>query len=230
MEKRDNLPFARGFHVTTAIHDSRTSDRMLRYRVRERRFGGKKPFAEVFPMCPEQEELIAKTIAQIAEELKLHIAAFNICRDHMHLLLICNREEVPRIMHRIKGRTARVCNIAGSLATASGNKGINPLVAGCAEIGAGGSPDYSPHGQSPTMLKDGSRPFWTQKYGCKAIKSEKQLFNTIRYIQTNREKHRLPPNEKLKYIIQTIVKNEDSLSSFRENSLRPGGTNRSGKE
>lgn len=218
--------------MTTAIHDSRTSDRMLRYRVRERRFGGKKPFAEVFPMCPEQEELIAKTIAQIAEELKLHIAAFNICRDHMHLLLICNREEVPGIMHRIKGRTARVCNIASGLTTASGTKGINPLVAGCAEIGAGGSPDHShnAHGQTSTMLKDGSRPFWTQKYGCRAIRSEKQLSNTIRYIQTNREKHRLPPNEKLNSIIETIVKNEDSLSGFRENSLRPGRTNSSGKE
>ena len=37
-------------------------------------------------------------------------------------------------------------------------------------------------------------PLWTQKFGNNPIKSEKQLWNTVEYIQNNREKHKLAPH------------------------------------
>jgi hypothetical protein len=261
-----------GFHVTTAIHDSRTSPRMVKYKVRQMRFHGKKPEAEVFPMTEPQEELIAHTVAKITEKEGLKIAAFNLCRDHMHLLLLCSREEVPGIMRRIKGRTARVCNQADEMAFAAclarrcahTNKGINPLVpracacarpcmcppgydrcsdvcdgscadtrhCGCSKGAAGSASDAESnpatavsHTSPNTMLKDGSRPFWTQKYGCKPIRSEKQLFNTIRYIQRNREKHRLPPNEALVSIIQSFVISPEDFRQSDETTITFGQQN-----
>ena len=174
------------FHITTSLHDSRTSERMIKYQARERRFNGTKPDPEVFPMTKEEEELIATTVAEIAKEDNLNIAAFNLCWDHMHILLVCEEEEVPKIMHKIKGRTARACNVLR-------NKGINPLDA---------------------LRKDGSIPFWTQKYGCKPITSDDQFWNTYNYIENNKIKHNLPKNPKLEKIILGFVKTyEDCFKS-----------------
>ncbi|MBI2258741.1 MAG: N-6 DNA methylase [Flavobacteriia bacterium] len=169
------------YHITTCLHDSRTSNRMITYKARERRFGGTKPEAEVFPMTKEEEELIAQTVAEIVKEDNLNIAAFNLCWDHMHILLVCEEEEVPKIMQKIKGRTARIINSV---------KGINPL-------------------GSTTVLKDGSTPFWTQKYYCKPITSDDQFWNTFNYIEDNKVKHKLPSNPKLKGIINTFIKTRE---------------------
>lgn len=176
------------YHLTTAIHDSRTSQRMIDYRARERRFDARKPHADVNYMSTKIEELIAITVSEIVNEEKLNIAAFNLCRDHMHILLVCTDDEVPKIMHKIKGRTARVCNkwIAHI-------KGINPL-------------DALDDKRTFTKLKDGSTPFWTQKYGCNPIKSSEHYWNTVNYIEKNKVKHNLPNNPKLQAIIQCFVK------------------------
>lgn len=168
------------YHITTAIHDSRTSDRMIKYKARERRFYGTKPEAEVFPMSKDIEELIAKTVAGIVPEENLNLAAFNLCRDHMHILLVCEESEVARVMHKIKGRTARACNVY---------KGINPLDA---------------------IHKDGSTPFWAQKFGCKPISSEEQFWHSVNYIERNRAKHNLLNNPMLKAIISTFVKSYEA--------------------
>ena len=186
------------YHITTAIHDSRTSQRMIDYRARERRFDGEKPLPDVNYMSKEIEELIAVTVSEIVNEEKLTIAAFNLCRDHMHILLVCAEDEVPKIMHKLKGRTARVCNkwIANNNENLH-NKGINPL-----------DDKYNPlDGKySTTKLKDGSTPFWTQKYGCNPIKISEHFWNTVNYIEKNKVKHNLPNNPKLQAIIQCFVK------------------------
>lgn len=170
------------YHITTSIHDSRTSDRMIKYFARERRFGGTKPYPEVYYLTEREEELITGIVKDLVNELDLRIAAFNICRDHMHLLLVCEESEVSGIMHRIKGRTARVCN--AYRAQYARVKGINPLDA-----------------YIPTVLKDKSTPFWTQKFGCKPIVSQTQFWNTYNYIFRNRAKHGLPDNPRLKAMI-----------------------------
>ena len=168
------------FHIVTSIHDSRTSQRMIDYKVRQRRFFGIRPYPLVFPLTAEEEVLIAETVAGLVEELGLVITAFNLCRDHMHMVLVCEPEEVPKIMHRIKGRTARACNAYRA------NKGINPL--------------------DRTLLKDKSTAFWTQKFGCKPIRSARQYRNTTRYILNNRMKHNLPENLKLQSVITKFIR------------------------
>jgi REP element-mobilizing transposase RayT len=165
----------KAFHVTTAIHDSRTSQRMIDYKVRERRFNGTLPDPQVYPMDDEDELFVTKTIVEIVKEDKLNVLAYNICCDHLHILLVCEDEELDKIVGKIKGRTARAFNI---------HKGINPLV-----------------------KKEGKRsiPLWTQKFGRKEITDDKQLYNTIEYIQNNRIKHELPNNKGIHPLVEKIL-------------------------
>lgn len=181
------------YHITTAIHDSRTSQRMIDYQARQRRFDGKKPLPDVNYMSKEIEELIAITVSEIVKVNNLNIAAFNLCRDHMHILLVCAEDEVPKIMHKIKGRTARVCNKWIAHNNENLHKMGNPL-------------DALDGKHSTTKLKDGSTPFWTQKYGCNPIKTSEHYWNTVNYIEKNKVKHNLPNNPKLQAIIQCFVK------------------------
>jgi len=102
----------RPWHITTAVHDSRTSERMIEYDVRRLRDHGTRPYPEPMLLSKEEEIIITETVAKIVEEDKLNVLAYNICFDHMHLLLVCEEEEVPKIVGKIKSMTARAVNIA----------------------------------------------------------------------------------------------------------------------
>jgi type I restriction-modification system DNA methylase subunit len=194
------------FHITTSIHDSRTSQRMIDYKARERRFEGTKPEPEVFLMTKEEEELIAQTVAEITKEDKLNIAAFNLCRDHMHILLVCEEDEVPKIMQKIKAKTAREVNINRGK-TIIAKKGDASTKGACSLDETNTCSLNKTRGEKQNSL-------WTQKYGCKPITSDDQFWNTLNYIEDNKAKHNLPNNPKLKGIIATFVKS-------REDCLKP---------
>lgn len=156
----------KAFHITTAIHDSRTSQRMIDYKVREKRDMGTNPYPNVCYLEPEDEAIITQTISEIVVQHQLNLLQYNICKDHMHLVLVCEEEEVPVLMQQIKGKTARVHN---------SSKGINPLV---------------------QKENEKAVPLWTQKFGCKEITSPEQLYNTIEYVKHNRTKHELAAHPK----------------------------------
>ncbi|MDO9275417.1 MAG: TaqI-like C-terminal specificity domain-containing protein, partial [Lutibacter sp.] len=125
----------------------------------------------------DDEFIITQTIANIVKEDSLNVLAYNICADHIHLLLVCEEENVPIIMQRIKGKTARAHN---------SNKGINPLV---------------------QKENEKSVPLWTQKFGCKEITTEAHLFTAIDYIKHNRSKHNLPQhsNKGFKPLVENFI-------------------------
>ena len=154
----------KSWHITTAIHDSRTSQRMIDYKVREKRAMGTMPEPQINYLTDKDEMVIAETVLVLVKEQNLNILAFNVCKDHIHIVLVCEEEDVNEIVRKIKGRTAREVNL---------NNGIQPLVKEKGEK---------------------SIPLWTQKFGCKEIVDENQLVNTINYIKTNRAKHQLPDN------------------------------------
>jgi REP element-mobilizing transposase RayT len=189
----------RAYHITTAIHDSRTSQRMIDHNVRERRFHGTRPEADVLPLSIEDELLITQTISDVAIENKLNILAFNICKDHMHILLVCEEQEIPKIVQRIKGRSSRVYNT---------NKGFQPLDLIVKK-------EKAAKGINPLVEeKEKTHPLWTQKYGCNTIESDEQLWNTVNYIEKNRVKHNLPKSPKLEKIIFGFVKSyEDAFKA-----------------
>ncbi|MEZ4797288.1 MAG: TaqI-like C-terminal specificity domain-containing protein [Flavobacteriaceae bacterium] len=169
----------KAYHITTAIHDSRTSARMKKYKVREQRDGGTNPYPNVIYFTPEDDLIITQTIADIVEEDKLNLLAYNICAEHIHLLVVCDLQDIPSIMQKIKGRT-------------SYHKGLNHK-----ELN---------HKGLKSLDKEKNKPLWSQKYSApKEVTTQEQLYNTIRYIQTNRNKHELPPhNKKLQNLIDTM--------------------------
>ncbi|HET8837936.1 MAG TPA: TaqI-like C-terminal specificity domain-containing protein, partial [Flavobacteriaceae bacterium] len=153
----------KAFHITTAVHDSRTSQRMIDYKVRQKRFMGSKPFPDVIPFTEKEELLVCKIVSEIVEEDDLKLMAFNICWDHMHLLLVCEETEVSKIMQKIKSKTGRAVNIERAAT------------------------------RQHAALSKSRPPVWTQKFGNKPITGLEQLQNTEKYIRTNRTKHNLPP-------------------------------------
>jgi REP element-mobilizing transposase RayT len=176
------------YHITTALHDSRTSKRMLDHKVREKREGGSNPFPNYEKLTAEEEVLIAEEVLGIVKEDKLKILAFNVCADHIHILLVCEEEDVPKILQKIKAKTARTVNI---------HKGITiPSTREHASNHISGAP-LPQRGKKQNSL-------WTQKYGCKPITDETQLHNTINYIQHNRSKHNLPESQTLNKLIDNL--------------------------
>ena len=157
------------YHITTTIHDSRTSKRMEKYKVRERREGSTKPHVIYF--TPEDDVQMTQIIADVAKEDQLNILAYNICGDHIHLLLVCAIEEIPAIMQKIKGRTSYYHKRPYK----GHYKGLKPL----------------------EKVDGKNKPLWQQKYTPpKEVTTTEQLLNTLKYIQTNRNKHELPPHPK----------------------------------
>ncbi|WP_051929404.1 TaqI-like C-terminal specificity domain-containing protein [Flavobacterium sp. 83] len=185
------------WHITTAIHDSRTSQRMIDYKVREKRAMGTMPEPQINYLTDNDEMVIAETVSILVNEQHLNILAFNICKDHIHIVLVCEEEEVNEIVRKIKGRTAREVNK---------NNGINPII----------DKDYN-NGFKPIVESTGEKsiPLWTQKFGCKEIVDENQLTNTINYIKTNRAKHNLPDNSNKGF--KSLV---DSISCTYEHAFR----------
>ncbi len=168
----------KAWHITTATHDSRTSQRMIDYKVRELRDNGMRPKAEGIWLEPEDEMLITQTIAEIVKEDNLNVMAYNICGDHIHVLLVCEEEEVSKIMQKIKAKTSRAVNIHKGITTTREHSE--------SDITREHAPLSNTRGKKQNSL-------WTQKFGCKEINDDKHLWNTVEYIQNNREKHELPP-------------------------------------
>ena len=213
----------RPWHITTAVHDSRTSDRMIEYDVRRLRDHGTRPYPEPMLLSTEEEIIITETVAKIVEEDKLNVLAYNICFDHMHLLLVCEEEEVPKIVGKIKSMTARAVNIAmgRTIPTKENPKGQttvatespvgtiavateNPV--GTTAVATAGHdpltlPETLPETLPDVTLPDDNLPkkgvtqcsLWGRKFGNTYINSDEHLYNAIEYIRTNREHHGLDP-------------------------------------
>jgi type II restriction/modification system DNA methylase subunit YeeA/REP element-mobilizing transposase RayT len=149
-------------HITWVTHNSRTSQRMIDHKVKK---------GDALWLSDEWELNITKTIGEIIKQDNLNVLAYNICGDHIHLLLVCEDEEVSNIVRKLKGKSSQKLK------------------------------EYL---QIP---KEEQFTLWAQKYSNTYIDTEKKLNNTISYIQTNREKHKLPNNKGL----QPLVDNNKGL-------------------
>lgn len=216
----------RAYHITTATHDSRTSQRMIDHKVRLKRDNGTRPYPEAIWLELEDERIIAQTVAEIVKEDRLNVLALNICGDHMHLLLVCEEEEVPKIVGKIKAVSAKQYNrYVGKTNPASDSdsdpdsdiatRGHVPLSKTRTEDASSETRGHVPLAKSVPVTnidlvtssdpKSKSVPLWTQKFGCKDITSHEQLKNTVNYIENNRAKHELPHDKALQNHINSMV-------------------------
>ena len=92
----------KAWHITTATHNSRYSERMRDYKVAT---------GEAEWIDEEDEIIITKAISKIVKEDGLTVIEYNICGDHLHLLLVCEAEETSKIVGKIKSVSSRARNI-----------------------------------------------------------------------------------------------------------------------
>ncbi|HLF47082.1 MAG TPA: TaqI-like C-terminal specificity domain-containing protein [Chitinophagaceae bacterium] len=86
------------FHITFVTHYSRRNERMNKYRV---------PQKEGFWMNEEAELLITGYIKDVVIENNFKVLAYNICGDHIHMMIVAEETELPEIMRKIKGKTSQ---------------------------------------------------------------------------------------------------------------------------
>jgi REP element-mobilizing transposase RayT len=182
-------------------------------------------------LSEKKEIIVSETIAEIAEKDELNILAYNICGDHAHILLVCEEEELPKIVQKIKSMSARACNIAmgRTIPTAmehapsqmhTPSSGISSSGTGTREQAPlSGEPDAWQTGEHAPRETRGKTQFhlWTQKFGNTPITSTEQLENTIRYIENNRIKHGLDDQNKGACSLAEIAKR---ITCTREHAFR----------
>lgn len=87
------------FHITWVTHNSRTSQRMIEYKVKK---------GEPTILSKEEEVEITSYITQISKEINLKVLAYNICKDHVHILLNCEETKLANIIRILKGKSTQL--------------------------------------------------------------------------------------------------------------------------
>ncbi len=199
----------KAWHVTCATHNSRYSQRMFDYHV--------KPGEAVW-MSEKDEIIVTNTIANIVKEDNLNIISYNICGDHIHILLVCEDEELPKIVGKIKSVSGRKYNIENGITVPATSDSSDSSDG----IDSSDSPDVPDRTRGHVPLSKKKKKYnslWTQKFGKRKITDNMDLRNVINYIATNRQKHELPENKEL----QTIIKNMTCTSGQAFRTEYKGG-------
>ena len=194
-----------GFHVVLTTHNSRTSKRMIAYNVEK---------GEPLEFTLDDEIAMTKIIRDIILEKRYNCIAYNICKDHVHLILVCEYSELANIVKTIKGKSAYFFN------RWDGN-GLKPIGINTSTIGITQSNGFQPIVQSNEQA---SPPVWSQKFFRAFldtwelaelskkpgwIYADTYLGNAISYVQTNRYKHNLPQSDELDALIASFCKNTE---------------------
>ena len=177
----------KAWHITTATHNSRYSQRMFDYKVN---------IGEAVWMEEADEIIVTKTIAEIVNDDELNVIEYNICGDHLHLLLVCEAEELPKIVGKIKAVSSRKYNIEKGITivpATSITRGHVPLSDTDTDIDSDADSEEKKEKKKYNSL-------WTQKFGKSEIKDESYLNNAIEYIRNNRVKHELPKSKEIEKI------------------------------
>jgi len=85
MKKTDKI-----YHVTWTTYNSRVSERMKLYKIKSKNDG-------IF-LDDVQEYEISKIISDIVKDISLEVFAYNICHDHIHILIACNPSDLSNII------------------------------------------------------------------------------------------------------------------------------------
>ncbi len=84
-------------HVVLTTHNSRFSKRMQDYNVKRN-----KPLL----LTTEQEIKLSSILLEIVKTNQIVCFAFNICKDHIHILIQCDKQYLPAVMKLLKGKSS----------------------------------------------------------------------------------------------------------------------------
>jgi len=97
----------KAWHVTWVAHDTRTSARMIKYKVRERRANGEMHIDRAIYLNENDALKVTEIISNIVVEEKYNCLAYSISEDHIHMLLVCDEDELTNIVRKLKGKSAQ---------------------------------------------------------------------------------------------------------------------------
>ena len=180
-------PNPEGYHVDLTTHNSRTSSRMIKHGI----FAGPALLLNL-----EQEILLTRCIGQVIIESGFRCIAYNVCRDHVHLIIVCQPEHLTGIIQKIKSVSSK--NFRRNLP-----RGQDPL--------DGHHPLSHSHLWSQKFYR-ANLDVWnlntlTSQSGY--IYKSTHLENAICYIINNRKKHKLPESLELEEVISTFVVSQE---------------------
>ncbi len=161
----------KAWHITFALYNSRYS---IDTDGLTRRFGGITAnttgfIARTFPEFTEEQEIImAEELTKAAKKYNLNITALNICKDHLHAIIICEEEELSFLIGKWKGRSSYTFNQRINISDVA-NEHIK---------------NYS---------DDKNGKLWAKGFNSVLIRDNEQYFKTLSYIHLNRNKHQLTP-------------------------------------
>ncbi len=92
------------FHLTFVTHNSRYSQRMKDHKVE---------LGDPFEFSDKEEVVMSSIIADICQrerEKLFKVLSYNICVDHVHILITSSEENVKLIANQIKGESAKIFN------------------------------------------------------------------------------------------------------------------------
>lgn len=215
----------KAYHVVFTTHNSRISQRMMNLGI----VPGKP--AE---LCLPQEIKLAKIFSGIVKDYDLEILAWNVCKDHVHIVLVCTEDELTHQVRLMK-----------SISSKQMNRWMNPDAESSEDESAS---HCTPMGLDPlhcsrhrdalekrTALEksdfdyyqpqEHNNHLWSQKFFSVDTESWRwisdqesgfpyvatHLSNALAYIESNRQKHQLEDSQELRDIIAGFVKTPEQV-------------------
>ncbi len=178
----------KAWHITTATHNSRYSQRMFDNYVK---------LGEAEWLDDKDSIIVTVTVRDIALEDNLNVVEYNVCGDHLHMLLVCEEEELTKIVGKIKSVTAKIRNRKRGYTTAT-------------DAGTRACPLSDTNDEVETDRRGKTQhSLWKQKFRKSEIKDDEYLSNRINYIRNNRKKHELPEIKEIEKLKKEFLYNAE---------------------
>ena len=195
-----------GYHVVLTTHNSRTSRRMIKYKVR------KGPPVE---MDLDKEIILTEIMGDLFRDNGWYCLAYNVCKDHVHLVVVCTPEELVPMIQKLKSISSKLFN--RRTGRSMGHDRTTD------SMGHDRTTDSMGHDRTTDSM--GHDPLkvvhlWSQKFFRANLdvwklnnapsysgmsRNSTYLSNAINYVRRNRIKHRLPFSAKLQTLIADFV-------------------------
>lgn len=217
------------YHLVFTTHNSRTSERMKKLNI----VPGKPAHLNL-----EQEIKLAEIFGKIIKDYNLEVLAWNACKDHVHLILVCTEDELTdqvRIMKSISSKELNRWISSESVSPMNPDTpdipmGLDPLHTMARHQDALGGDALGRNQNHDSYHPDEhNNHLWSQKFYSVDTKSWKwiseeesgfpykatHLSNALIYIENNRHKHQLPQSKKLEEVIASFVKTPEEVFKKR---------------
>jgi len=164
----DEHPFL--YHIVLPLHNSRTSGRMRAVGIRT---------GPVHYLKIEDEIELTAIIKSILVEEKIPCYAYNVCRDHVHMVIESSDSELSNTIKVIKGKSAFMYNRSKDIK------------------GAFWSQKFFSADLDNWKVRSSEVSSFSQR--------DSYFSNAVNYIKRNREKHGLVESEELNELISSFV-------------------------